>query len=156
MITENRIINRKNLKQLCIDFDLYTLGTSEEYEEMLKSAVFAGHLTTEKIVEIAKNILEHSETDIELGSLCAEINRAAYTFFIEEENRRKGNTMNKNLTNIKTEYFLIVNGVKQLFCFETKEEAINYARPHLNNETKIEVLTVKTEIIVEKTQETIE
>lgn len=122
---------------------------------MLKSAVFEGHLTTEKIVEIAKNILEHSETDIELGSLCAEINRAAYTFFIEEENRRKGNTMNKNLTNIKTEYFLIVNGVKQLFCFETKEEAINYARPHLNNETKIEVLTVKTEIIVEKTQETI-
>lgn len=156
MITENRIINRKNLKQLCIDFDLYTLGTSEEYEEMLKSAVFEGDLTTEKIVEIAKNILEHSETDIELGSLCAEINRAAYTFFIEEENRRKGNTMNKNLTNIKTEYFLIVNGVKQLFCFETKEEAINYARPHLNNETKIEVLTVKTEIIVEKTQETIE
>lgn len=156
MITENRIINRKNLKQLCIDFDLYTLGTSEEYEEMLKSAVFEGHLTTEKIVEIAKNILEHSETDIELGSLCAEINRAAYTFFIEEENRRKGNTMNKNLMNIKTEYFLIVNGVKQLFCFETKEEAINYARPHLNNETKIEVLTVKTEIIVEKTQETIE
>lgn len=49
-----------------------------------------------------------------------------------------------------------MNGVKQLFCFKTKEEAINYARPHLNNETKIEVLTVKTEIIVEKTQETIE
>lgn len=52
---------------------------------MLKSAVFEEHLTTEKIVEIAKNILEHSETDIELGSLCAEINRATYTFFIEEE-----------------------------------------------------------------------
>lgn len=30
--------------------------------------------------------------------------------------------MNKNLTNIKTEYFLIVNGVKQLFCYKTKEE----------------------------------
>lgn len=43
-----------------------------------------------------------------------------------------------------------MNGVKQLFCYKTKEEAINYARPHLNNETKIEVLTVKTEIIVEK------
>lgn len=85
MIKEDRIITRKNLKQLCVDFDLYTLGTSEEYEEMLKSAVFEGHLTTERIVEIAKNILEHSETDIELGSLCAEINRAAYTFFIEEE-----------------------------------------------------------------------
>lgn len=43
-----------------------------------------------------------------------------------------------------------MNGVKQLFCFETKEEAINYARPHLNNETKIEVLTVETKIRVEK------
>lgn len=53
-------------------------------------------MTTERIVEIAKNILEHSETDIELGSLCAEINRAAYTFFIEE----KGNTMNKNLKSV--------------------------------------------------------
>lgn len=48
-----------------------------------------------------------------------------------------------------------MNGVKQLFCFETKEEAINYVRPHLNNETKIEVLTVETKIRVEKTQETI-
>ena len=37
MIKEDRIITRKNLKQLCVDFDLYTLGTSEEYEEMLKS-----------------------------------------------------------------------------------------------------------------------
>lgn len=46
-------------------------------------------MTTERIVEIAKNILEHSETDIELGSLCAEINRAAYTFFIEEEKWKK-------------------------------------------------------------------
>lgn len=87
MIKEDRIITRKNLKQLCVDFDLYTLGTSEEYEEMLKSAVFEGHLTTEKIIEIAKNILEHSETDIELGSLCAEINRAAYTFFVETKIR---------------------------------------------------------------------
>ena len=55
-------------------------------------------MTTERIVEIAKNILEHSETDIELGSLCAEINRAAYTFFIEEEKwkKKRGNTMKKN------------------------------------------------------------
>lgn len=63
--------------------------------------------------------------------------------------------MKKKLTSIKTEYFLIVNGVKQVFCFETKEEAINYARPYLNNETNIDVLTVETKIRVEKTQETI-
>lgn len=67
---------------------------------MLKSAVFEGHLTTERIVEIAKNILEHSETDIELGSLCAEINRAAYTFFIEEEKE-----IAKEIDTYKAEYF---------------------------------------------------
>lgn len=56
-------------------------------------------MTTERIVEIAKNILEHSETDIELGSLCAEINRAAYTFFIEE----KGNTVKTEIIVEKTQ-----------------------------------------------------
>lgn len=30
--------------------------------------------------------------------------------------------MNKNLTNIKTEYFLIVNGVKQLFVLKLKKK----------------------------------
>lgn len=82
MIKEDRIITRKNLKQLCVDFDLYTLGTSEEYEEMLKSAVFEGHLTTERIVEIAKNILEHSETDIELGSFYARKSIELHTPFL--------------------------------------------------------------------------
>ena len=146
IITENRIINRKNLKQLCIDLDLYTLGTSEEYEEMLKSAVFEEHLTTEKIVEIAKNILEHSETDIELGSLCAEINRAAYTFFIEEE---------KEIDTYKAEYFLIIDGIKINFCFNTKEEAIYRAKPYWKAAKSIEILTVETKKYIEKTQETI-
>lgn len=30
--------------------------------------------------------------------------------------------MNKNLTNIKTEYFLIVNGIKQLFVIKLKKK----------------------------------
>lgn len=63
--------------------------------------------------------------------------------------------MKEKLINTKTEYFLIVNGVKQDFCFDTKEEAINYARPHLDNETNINILTVETEICIKKTQETI-
>lgn len=32
--------------------------------------------------------------------------------------------MNKNLKNIKTEYFLIVNGVKQLFVIKLKKRGI--------------------------------
>lgn len=150
MIKEDRIITRKNLKQLCVDFDLYTLGTSEEYEEMLKSAVFEGHLTTERIVERAKNILEHSETDIELGSLCAEINRAAYTFFIEEEKE-----IAKEIDTYKAEYFLIIDGIKINFCFNTKEEAIYRAKPYWKAAKSIEILTVETKKYIEKTQETI-
>lgn len=113
---------------------------------MLKSAVFEGHLTTERIVEIAKNILEHSETDIELGSLCAEINRAAYTFFIEEE---------KEIDTYKAEYFLIIDGIKINFCFNTKEEAIYRAKPYWKAAKSIEILTVETKTYIEKTQETI-
>lgn len=37
--------------------------------------------------------------------------------------------MNKKLTNIKTEYFLIVNGVKQPFCFETKKRSDKLRTP---------------------------
>lgn len=91
MIKEDRIITRKNLKQLCVDFDLYTLGTSEEYEEMLKSA----------------------------------------------------------------EYFLIIDGIKINFCFNTKEEAIYRAKPYWKAAKSIEILTVETKKYIEKTQETI-
>lgn len=49
MIKENRIINRESLRKLCINFDLYTLGTNKEYEEMLENAELEEHLTTEKV-----------------------------------------------------------------------------------------------------------
>lgn len=121
---------------------------------MLKSAVFEGHLTTERIVEIAKNILEHSETDIELGSLCAEINRAAYTFFIEEE-KEIAKEIAKEIDTYKAEYFLIIDGIKINFCFNTKEEAIYRAKPYWKAAKSIEILTVETKTYIEKTQETI-
>lgn len=116
---------------------------------MLKSAVFEEHLTTEKIVEIAKNILEHSETDIELGSLCAEINRATYTFFIEEKE------IAKEIDTYKAEYFLIIDGIKINFCFNTKEEATYRAKPYWKAAKSIEILTVETKKYIKKTQETI-
>lgn len=121
---------------------------------MLKSAVFEEHLTTEKIVEIAKNILEHSETDIKLGSLCAEINRAAYTFFIEEE-KEIAKEIAKEIDTYKAEYFLIIDGIKINFCFNTKEEAIYRAKPYWKAAKSIEILTVETKKYIEKTQETI-
>lgn len=81
---EIRTIGVENLRNLCINCNLYTRGNSAEYSKMLNMAADQKHLTTEKIVEIAKNILNHSNTDIELTSLCFTINKVANTFFIEE------------------------------------------------------------------------
>lgn len=81
---------------------------------MLKSAVFEGHLTTERIVEIAKEIDTY-----------------------------------------KAEYFLIIDGIKINFCFNTKEEAIYRAKPYWKAAKSIEILTVETKKYIEKTQETI-
>ena len=140
----------QDFKYVLQDFGNIYIGARYSYEEMLKSAVFEGHLTTERIVEIAKNILEHSETDIELGSLCEEINRAAYTFFIEEEKE-----IAKEIDTYKAEYFLIIDGIKINFCFNTKEEAIYRAKPYWKAAKSIEILTVETKKYIEKTQETI-
>ena len=98
MIKEDRIITRKNLKQLCVDFDLYTLGTSEEYEEMLKSAVFEGHLTTERIVEIAKNILEHSETLLESCKKYRNFNSRNQKIYWKNAGNHKITTRDKMIT----------------------------------------------------------
>lgn len=63
--------------------------------------------------------------------------------------------MKKNSTTIKAEYFLIIDGIKINFCFNTKEEAIYRAKPYWKAAKSIEILTVERKEYVEKTQETI-
>lgn len=41
------------------------------------------NITTEDIVEIAQDIMEHSDTDQELTSICFDVARIATTFFEE-------------------------------------------------------------------------
>ena len=41
------------------------------------------NITTEDIVEIAQDIMEHSNTDQELTSICFDVARIANTFFEE-------------------------------------------------------------------------
>lgn len=79
---EIRKIRTERLRELCISKGWYTRGTTEEYHHLL--ADLAGsreNITAEDIVEIAENILEHSETDQELAGICSDIAKAADVFF---------------------------------------------------------------------------
>jgi hypothetical protein len=83
--------------------------------------------------------------DNPLGSAFELINKR-----IEEEKE-----IAKEIDTYKAEYFLIIDGIKINFCFNTKEEAIYRAKPYWKAAKSIEILTVETKKYIEKTQETI-
>lgn len=59
---EVRTITALSLRQLCIDKDWYKSGNNEEYKHLLFDlAEDKSNLTTDDIIEIAKDIVEHSE-----------------------------------------------------------------------------------------------
>lgn len=83
---ETRIISSMSLRQLCINMNWYTLGDNEEYEHLLYDlAAQKPNLTTEDIMAIAEDIMEHSEMspDYTIESVAFEVGRIANTFFEE-------------------------------------------------------------------------
>lgn len=81
---EFRRINSENLRNLCIKNKWYTKGNNEEYFNFFKMAD-KDNLSTDDIVELATDILEHSEIQDEQNfcSICFEIANECYTFFEE-------------------------------------------------------------------------
>lgn len=83
---EIRRISASALRQLCIDHNWYTAGNNDEYRHLLLD--LAGNkknLSTEDIIEIAADIMEHSELDGEysIEDVAFEVACIAYTFFQE-------------------------------------------------------------------------
>lgn len=81
---EVRKIWEDDLRNLCIAKRWYTRGDNAAYNHLLND--LAGdkeNITTDDIVEIALDIMEHSNTDQELTSICFDIARIAVTFFEE-------------------------------------------------------------------------
>ena len=83
---EIRKIRASALRQLCIDHNWYTAGDNDEYEHLLFD--LAGHkenLSTADIIEIAADIMEHSELDDDciIESVAFEVARIADVFFEE-------------------------------------------------------------------------
>lgn len=82
-IKEIRMMTRESLRQLCMNNGWYTKGDCNEYENLMQRTE-QENLTTEDIVEMAKDIAKHSDTEMELTSICFELARTAYTMFEEE------------------------------------------------------------------------
>ena len=84
--TETRTLSASKLRSICIQHDWYTCGTNEEYGRLFdKLTDCCGcpvHLTTEKLVEIADDIWDHSDiTDYTIETVLFELARACYTYF---------------------------------------------------------------------------
>ena len=74
---EVRKIREDDLRNLCIAKRWYTRGDNAAYTGDKEN------ITTDDIVEIALDIMEHSNTEQELTSICFDVARIAVTFFEE-------------------------------------------------------------------------
>lgn len=83
---EIRKIRASVLRQLCIDKDWYTRGDNDEYGHLLFDlADKKDNLSTMDIIEIAKDIMEHSSisSDYRVEDIAFEVARIADVFFEE-------------------------------------------------------------------------
>lgn len=83
---EIRKISASALRQLCVDRGWYTAGDNDEYGHLLYDlAASKDNLSTSDIIEIAEDIMAHSELDDDytVGCIAFEVARIANVFFEE-------------------------------------------------------------------------
>lgn len=79
---ETRKMTAYDLRRVCIEYNLFTHGTNEEYEKFLAMADVE-NITTDDLVNMAKEIEKHS---VIMDGVCTEdimyiLNRATHTIF---------------------------------------------------------------------------
>lgn len=84
--TETRTMEADKLRALCIKNSWYTRGTCAQYNNLFDRLYDSDgcpvNLTTEKLAEIAQDIMEHSEiTDYTITSVMFELARFATVYF---------------------------------------------------------------------------
>lgn len=85
---ETRVMSADSLRELCINEDWYTCGTNEEYTKLLTSVSKNNNIDTDDLVEIAQNIVDHSNNidlsvDGEFTNIMFKLARICNTFFEE-------------------------------------------------------------------------
>lgn len=80
--TETRTLSMSDLRNLCIKNNWYTNGNNDEYNELLTS-VKNKNITTNDIIDIANDIINHSDLNFTIETLenvCFEILEIAHSF----------------------------------------------------------------------------
>lgn len=88
--TEIRTIGASDIRKLCIKNDWYTRGTNDQYRHLqLDLCEWKDSLATEDIVEIAEDIIAHSEIEADgrteaevIESVAFEVMRVCNNFII--------------------------------------------------------------------------
>ena len=80
---ETRHLSGSDLRSLCVKENRYTLGTNEEYFNLLETAEKTENITTDDLVELATDIKSHSETDAEITSIMFILAKACVSVFDE-------------------------------------------------------------------------
>lgn len=88
--TENRTLSASDLRSLCIRNNWYTCGTCAEYEALFNRLYDEDgcpmNLTTEKLAQIADDIMAHSEiSDYTITTVMYELNKACAVYFEEDD-----------------------------------------------------------------------
>jgi hypothetical protein len=82
--TETRILHASDLRTLCIRENWYTLGDNDEYDALM-CKTFCPNLTTEVIADIAQDIKDHSEADMEIPEIMYAVAAISHTTFAVDE-----------------------------------------------------------------------
>lgn len=80
-IMETRKLYSGDLRQLCIKKNWYTCGDNQDYEKLLSASNNCDNVTPEFIVQVAMDIIYHSNTDYPLTSVCFEVAEICHSFF---------------------------------------------------------------------------
>lgn len=78
-----RKLTMASLRSLCVEKEWYTSGDNDEYSNMLAMSN-KDDITSDDIVEIATDIIEHSDLSLDdFTYVCDEILRKSYSFMVE-------------------------------------------------------------------------
>lgn len=85
-IVETRRLFHEDLRNLCILHNWYTMGDNQEYSHMFE-LTDKENLTTADLVEIAADIIDHSEPDesLTIVYVCFELARTAISLFFDKD-----------------------------------------------------------------------
>lgn len=64
----------EDVRRICIDNNLYTNGTNEEYNELMEFVEEIGNITDYRLLLIGRNIFNHSITDYSLDTIITLLN----------------------------------------------------------------------------------